>query len=164
MPKYTEAAMQKAMQHARREPDIPILRLAQLYGVDKTTLGRRVKGKQGTQADARRDDQLFSPGEENAIIDHCDMMGKLGFPISKSMLVRLAQDMLNQRPMDLSSLRHLIKGTASTATARDVQNAAKIHILGVHWFDRFMSRHPDFKMAFAQYQKRGRKAAADPEV
>jgi len=108
------------MQHARREPDIPILRLAPLYGVDKTTLGRRVKGKQGTQADARRDDQLFSPGEVNAIIDHCDMMGKLGFPISKSMLVRLAQDMLNQRPMDLSSLRHLIKGTASTATAGDV--------------------------------------------
>jgi len=68
MAKYTEAAMQKAMQHARREPDIPILRLAQLYGVDKTTLGRRVKRKQGTQADARRDDQLFSPGEENAII------------------------------------------------------------------------------------------------
>lgn len=43
-------------------------------------------------------------------------------------------------------------------------NIAKVHILGVHWFDRFMSRHPDFRMAFVQYQERGRKAAADPEV
>ncbi|KAF8430313.1 hypothetical protein EV426DRAFT_660729, partial [Tirmania nivea] len=46
MSRYTDAAMQKAMQYARSEPDIPILRLAQLYSIDKTTLGRRVKGKQ----------------------------------------------------------------------------------------------------------------------
>ena len=87
------------MQHARR---VPILRLAQLYGVDKTTLGRRVKGKQVKVAIARRDDQLFSPGEEDAILDHCDIMGKLGFPISKPMLVHLAQEMLNKRPISLS--------------------------------------------------------------
>lgn len=32
--RYLETDMQKAMQHACREPNIPILRLAQLCGVD----------------------------------------------------------------------------------------------------------------------------------
>ena len=73
-------------------------------GVDKTTLGCRVNGKQVKQSDARRDEQLFSPGEENAI------MGKLGFPLSKSMLMNLAHDMLNKRPISLHSQQQTIKG------------------------------------------------------
>ena len=94
--RYTEATMQKAMQHARRQPDIPIRRLAELYDVDKSTLGHRVKGKQVSKPTSHRNEQLFSPDEESAIIDHCDLMGKLGFPVSKAMLVSLAQDMLNK--------------------------------------------------------------------
>ena len=136
--------MQKAMQHARREPDIPIL---QLYGVVKTTLGHRVKGKHVSSAESHRDHQLFSPGEEKAIIDPCDIMGRLS----------LAQDMLNKRPISLRSLQHNIKGTTGSMAAKDIEEANKVYIIGVNWFDWFMLRYPDFKLGFVQYQECGRK-------
>ena len=131
---------------------------------DKTTLGRRVKAKHVSPTESQHDHQLFSPSEEKAIIDHCDIIGRLGFPVSKSMLVSLAQDMLNKQPISLSTLQHNIKGTTGSMTAKDMEEANKVHIIGVRWLDRFMLRHPDFKLAFVQYQERGWKTAADPEV
>jgi len=80
------------------------------------------------------------------------------------MLVSLAQDMLSKRPISLSSLQHNIKGTTGSMIAKDMEEANKVHIIGVHWFHRFMLRHLDFKLAFVQYQEGGRKAAADPEL
>ena len=63
--------MQKAMQHARRAryTHLPI----------STAIRRRVKGKHVSPTESYRDHQLSSPGEEKAIIDHCEIMGRLGF-------------------------------------------------------------------------------------
>ena len=65
--------------------------------VNITTLRRRLAGTQVSNAAAKRQAQLFSPGEERAISDHCGVMANLGFLVTKDLLQRIAQNMLNSR-------------------------------------------------------------------
>ena len=101
MPQYTEQQLQNAINHARKEPEVPITRIAALYEVNDTTLRRRLAGTQLNRSVAHRDEQLFSPGEEQAIAGHCETMADLGFPVTKDLLQRIAQDMVNSRNQPL---------------------------------------------------------------
>ena len=87
MPKYTEQQLQDGMKHARKEPNVPLPRIAALYKVNITTLRRRLAGTQVSNPIAKRKAQLFSPGEEQAISGHCGVMADLGFPVTKDMLL-----------------------------------------------------------------------------
>ena len=79
IPKYTDKQLQEAVKHARQEPDIPTIRIAELYGVDRKTLRRRVLGTHQDQSTAHRSEQLFSPGKERALADYIGMMTDVGF-------------------------------------------------------------------------------------
>ena len=53
MPKYTEQQLQNAMKHARKEPNVPLPRIAALYEVNITTLRRRLAGTQISNSAAK---------------------------------------------------------------------------------------------------------------
>ena len=158
MPKYTEKQLQKAINHARKDPTILRRRIAALYEVNVTTLRRRMAGTQLTYAAAHRDEQLFSPGEERAIAEHCGAMADLGFPISHDLLQKLAQDLLNSRKQPPKT-----KGGILVNQPVDPGADAEVHTIGVHWVDRFLSRNPEFKKRYIRYQDRSRKAASSDE-
>ena len=165
MTKYTEEQLQKAISHVHRDPTVPRARIAALYEVNRTTLNRRIAGTQLTHTAAHRDQQLFTPGEERAIAEHCGTMADLGFPVSHDMLQQIAQDMLNSRnqPPKGSSIgkgNGMSKGhSSSEPLAKDLG----VHIVGVHWVDRFLRRNPEFKKRYVRYQERARKAASNDE-
>lgn len=184
MPKYTEEQLQNAMKHARREPTASLPGIAALYQVNITTLRRRVAGKQVSNSVAKRNKQLFSPGEEKAIAEHCGVMADLGFPVTKDVLQRIAQDMLNSRNQpskgkgDLkvssnsslaSSSSSLPSGKAQIVTDRRANQirrqgaSSDIHVVGAHWVDRFLKRNSKFKKQYVRYQERARKAAENDE-
>jgi len=79
MPRYTEKQLYEAIKHARREPDVPTRRIAELYGVDHNTLRRRVLGTQQDRITAHQDRQLFTPGEETAIAEYAGIMAVQDF-------------------------------------------------------------------------------------
>jgi len=99
MPKYTEKQLQEDIRHARRKPDVPTRRIAELYGVPRTTLHQRVLGKHQDSRAAHRDEQLFSTGDENAIAEYAGIMTDAGFPLSPNLLWQIAQGIINEREM-----------------------------------------------------------------
>ena len=165
MTKYTEEQLQKAISHVHRDPIVPRARIAALYEVNRTTLNWCIAGTQLTHAAAHRDQQLFTPGEERVIAEHCGAMADLGFLVSHDMLQQIAQDMLNSRnqPPKGSSIgkgNGMSKGhSSSEPLAKDLG----VHIVGVHWVDRFLWRNPEFKKRYVRYQERARKAASNDE-
>ena len=91
-----ETTMQAAVDYCRRHPLEQVSRIAAKYGVNQVTLRRRVKGTQVSRRVAYHDQQLFSSGEEGAVVELCELMADCGFPLSKDLLHRIAQDVLNE--------------------------------------------------------------------
>ena len=115
--------MQQAIKHTQLEPHVPTIRIAELYGVDRKTLRRRVLGTHQDRATAHRNEQLFSPGEEKAIANYVGMMSDVGFPLRQDLLRKIAQDILNER--------HISQPEGSTP-----------HVIGGNWVSRFLDRNP----------------------
>ena len=82
--------MQKAVKHARQEPSVPTTRIADLYGVNRKTLRRRVLGTHQDRSTAHRGEQLLTPGEERALADYMGTMAVVGFPLSHNLLGQIA--------------------------------------------------------------------------
>ena len=143
MPKYTEDHLQKAIRHVRKDPIIPRRRIASHHGVNVTTLNRRIAGTQLSHSAAHRDEQLFSPGEERAIADHCGVMADLGFPISHDLLRKLAQDMLNSRNQPPKMQGGILVNQFSS-----LRDKSKVHTIGMHWVDRFLARNAEWKKRY----------------
>ena len=154
MTKYTEQQLQKAISHARKEPTIPRRRIAAFYQVNVTTMNRRIAGTQVSYTAAHRDEQLFSPGEEKAIADHCGVMADLGFPVSHDLLQKIAQDMINSRNQPSKTKGGILVDQCPTPADSEV------HTIGAHWVDRFLRRNPAFKKRYIGFQERARKAAS----
>jgi len=53
---------------------IPTLQIADLYGVDRQALCRRLLGIEQDGSKAHRDEQLVSPGDEEAVADRVGML------------------------------------------------------------------------------------------
>ena len=143
MPKYTEAQLLKAVQYAKKNPDTPLTRIATLYEVNLSTLRRRKLGLSLPHSKAHRDEQLFSPGEEKAIAQHCLMMADHNFPISHALLRNLAQDILNSR---------------STTVLTSESHPPQPRQIGQDWVDRFLKRNQEIRVKFVRYQERSRLA------
>src|ERR1700753_3518822 len=94
-----EQQIQLAVAYARKHPTTPTTQIATLFNVSYHTLRRRILGLTTSRAEAHRDEQLFSPGDEQAIARHVGMMADCGFPLSHDMLARIAQDIVNTRKM-----------------------------------------------------------------
>ena len=90
-----ENKLQRAIRHARREPELKVARIAALYEVNATTLRWRIAGKTRDYATAAREKQLFTVGEEKAIAEHIGSMADCGFPLTHKLLRQIAKDMVN---------------------------------------------------------------------
>lgn len=128
-----------AIEHAKKFPNEKIAVVARRFGVIRSTLDQRMKGITQDRNKAHQIDQLFTPGEEKAMQTWCEEMNEVGFPVNKLMLREMAQFILDNR---------------------DCQ-----HIVGVHWPDRFLKRHPTIELNFVKYQeKTRRKAEAEVDI
>lgn len=137
MPKYTEKQLRDAVKYALEAPDVPTLRIAELFGVDRTTLRRRVLGTHQDRASAHRNQQLLTVGEERAIGDYIGMMADVGFPLNHDLLRQIVQDIINSRRKDNS------------------------HVVGLNWVTRFLNRNPEFNKKYVRYQERARVAVSN---
>lgn len=68
-----ESNLQKAIRHARREPEVKAARIAALYGVNALTLRRRLAGETQDYATAFKDRQLFNIGTMAELPLHQDI-------------------------------------------------------------------------------------------
>ena len=146
MPKYTEAQLLEAVQYAKENLDTPLTRIATLYGVNLSTLRRRKLGLSLPHSKAHRDEQLFSPGEEKAITQHCLKMADHNFPISHTLLRNLAQDMYNSRSIAVPSSEYL---------------PPQPRQIGQDWVDRFLKRNQKIRAKFVRHQERSRLAVSN---
>ena len=71
----------------RSAPEVTNARIASLYGVDATTLRRRVMGTQQDYTIAHRDQQLFNIGDERAIAGYVGIMADSGLPLNHELCI-----------------------------------------------------------------------------
>src|ERR1700761_2100829 len=110
---------------------------SQKFDIPKSTLLRRSRGGK-TAREAKEPQLLLTPGEEqglaDAVLGHADR----GFPVRIRELKRCAFSILHTRNPNAK-------------------------VLGRHWPDRFLARHPDIQVRWRQTMDRVRVKAADPE-
>ena len=180
-----EKKLQKVIKHARKEPDTPTARITALYEVNVRTLGRQFAGTSRDYATAARDKQLFDVGEERAIAEHAGMMADAGFPLTYELLRGIAQHIVNERQMPQKGhrgglvgkkasitnpqLRAIASSTSSTSSVSSSTSSTlfestppgPLHIVGIHWVDRFLKRNTGFKKTYVRFQERARAAASN---
>lgn len=142
MPKYMEKDLQAAIKHALREPDVPTRRIAELYGVERRTLRRRVLGTHQDRSTAHKHEQLFSVGEEKAIADYIGTMADMGFPLNYEHVRQIVQDLVNDRQIPLRT-----KGGPSLPPE-------SVHIVVINWVNRFLDRNAGLKKKYIRFQER----------
>ena len=174
-----ENKLQTAIRHARREPDVPTARLAALYEVNVRTLGRRLAGTTTDYATAARDKQLFDVGEEKAIAEHAGVMADAGFPLTHEPLRGITKHIVNERQMPQRGYKSGIGPSTTRSSMSNPPNpqvtnpqihlealasspvVPLIHVVGIHWVDRFLKRNAGFKKVYIRYQERARAAASN---
>lgn len=136
--KLHDKQLARAVDYARKHPEESKAKVAKAFGVNSTTLRRRCKGTQTARSKARQEQQLLTAGEEEAIVDWCGRMSDLYFPVTLLMLMTMAIRILQARILHINQ------------AGRD-----KI-IPGIHWAQRFLSRHPSIKLKYCEYLDKAR--------
>ena len=146
-----EKKLQRAIRHARKEPELKVARIAALYEVNAITLRHRIAGKTRDYATVAREKQLFTVGEDKAIAEHIGTMADCGFPLTRTLLRQIAQDMVNFGDIKRQN------------RANDSSNGSPSspHIVGKQWVDRFLERNDGFKRTYIRYQERAWVAASN---
>jgi helix-turn-helix, Psq domain/Tc5 transposase DNA-binding domain len=86
-----------ALESMKNEEFSSINQTAKHYGVQATTLARRVSGKHETRDNAFRHRQLLSEAEENALAKWCRQLTIAGYPIPHILLQDVAAEIRSQR-------------------------------------------------------------------
>ena len=120
-------------------------------------MNRQIAGTQLSRTAAHRDEQLFSPGEERAIADHCGVMAGLEFPVTNNILQKIAQNMLNSCNQPPKT-----KGSILVNQGPSLEDS-KVHTIGVHWVNRFLAQNSEFRKWYIRYQEDAHKAASSDE-
>ena len=113
-------------------------------------------GKNQDKVTAHRDEQLFSIGEERAIVEYAGTMADVGFPLTSDMLRQIAQGLINERETSQRS-----QGGRQRQGVIPSSSSNPIHTIGIHWVTRFLDRNPGFKKVYIRYQERARAAATN---
>lgn len=119
--KWTISSMKKAVEAVKIDK-LSFRRAAELYAVPKSTLERRVKGRQDTDAPASRP-TVFTSDQENKLVGHILEMANCGFGLTIDDVCRTAYSM---------ALSLQIKHPFNTSKAK----------AGYDWYSGFMGRHP----------------------
>jgi helix-turn-helix, Psq domain/Tc5 transposase DNA-binding domain len=95
-----------------------VLKASQMYGVSRTTLQRRLQGKQPKKS-AQANRQRLSPWQEERLVDWILAQGALGLPPTHAQIRLFAQRIINL--------------------------AGNPQPLGKHWMEGFLARNPAVK-------------------
>lgn len=114
-----------------RAGDGSIAKCAKDFGVAASTMKDRLKGKM-SKSKAHILQQKLSEVEEECLMKWIERLAKWGFPAPVYKAVEMAEWILNSR-----------NGEEETKPVRKQK-------LGVHWFDRFKSRHPHLETFYSQ--------------
>ena len=126
--------LQLAIEELAKNPGISQLEIARLYGVPQSTLQARLKGRRAAKH-YHQAAQRLSVHVEQALIDWIERMTSWGWP---PRIQHLARSLLN---------------------AKGDKNP-----LGRHWYQKFLKRHPDFKIKYNRNLDQSRKDAGSPEI
>ena len=125
---------------------------------------------------AHRNEQLFSIGEEKAIADYAGIMANAGFPLNPDLLWQIAQGIVNERQISQHGQRGVLQVHNNLRDQRNLRlqrhgaiitpdnttsTRPPIHIVGIHWVDRFLEWDSGFKKFYIRYQERARAAATN---
>ena len=81
MPHKSEETMRLAINAVHSKEYASLRRTAEVYGVSRSTLSRRVLGLSKSRFEAHEEQQLLSMPEESAVVDACKSLAAMGFPI-----------------------------------------------------------------------------------
>ena len=129
--------LQLAIEELAKNPGISQREIARLYGVPQSTLQARLKGRRAAKH-YHQAAQRLSVHEEQALIDWIERMTSWGWPPRIQHLEGMARSLLN---------------------AKGDKNP-----LGRHWYQKFLKRHPDFKIKYSRNLDQSRKDAGSPEI
>ncbi len=116
------------------DPSVSLRQIAQIYGLPRSTLQHRWKGRQSAETfHAHR--QRLSPHEEDALIRWLDTMTAWGWPPRIKQLEVMA--------------KHLMEAKGD----RDP--------IGQHWYKNFLKRHPEFRTRYSGNLNQNRKDAGN---
>lgn len=85
-----ETKLQQAISYAKRNPTLLRASIVRRYEVNVTTLSCRIGGTQQTHRAVHEGEQLFTAGEENAIVDYYIMIADCRFLLSHKLLGLIA--------------------------------------------------------------------------
>jgi len=118
------------------DPSVSLRQIAKIYGLPRSTLQHRWKGRQSAETfHAHR--QRLSPHEEDALIRWIDTMTAWGWPPRIKQLETMA--------------KHLMKAKGD------------LDPIGQHWYKNFLKRHPEFRTRYSRNFNQNRKDAENLE-
>ena len=97
-------------------------------------------------------------------------MADAGFPLKHELLRGIAQHIVNKRQMIQCGYKAGNGGTNTTFAVTKprvrqqsltVPPIAPIHVVSIHWVDRFLKCNSGFKKVYVRYQERARAAASE---
>lgn len=129
---YTEENVEKALSDIRTKQK-SLLQAAEYYGIPKSTLHDKVKGK-STQ---KQGGQIAIPiQEEKMLADGIAQFAEWGFPLTRYNVLCLVKDYLDRKGVTIKVFKNNLPGT--------------------EWFYNFMKRNKCLTERFAQNIKRSR--------
>jgi transposase len=99
----TEDHRQRALQALQIGKCISIREAAHLYGVDQSTISRRVRGGLSAQQAHEKEQKLY-PSEENALTEWCQRLSRGGFSVRHNMVRDMAEYLLNLRASEFVTI------------------------------------------------------------
>ncbi len=131
----SETAMEEAVDAVRKKIFPTAYAAEKRYGVSKTTIPSRQKGKTKRRREAHEDEQLLSKEEKGALVKWCQELTRAGFPLLHAWLREMVQEIQYSR-------------TASVNTPGGA--LVSYPPIGIHWTQRFLQCHPDLKSVFCR--------------
>jgi hypothetical protein len=119
---------------------LSIRKATKLYGVNYTTLRKRINGSVSCKV-FHENQQKLSPGEKSALGEMITLIESWGWPPTPAQLRGMASDLLHAKGL--------------------LDNDKEV---GEHWTDLFLQQHPELKTKFVTGLDKERRLAEDPVI
>ena len=133
-----QAKIEEACNQLRANPNLSILTVARVHGLNDKTLGNHYHGRTKFHSQAHNMQQSLNKEEEEVVVRWINVMDDQGTPPRRRHVRDMVEFLINQ-------------GNLSDSAA-----------LGKHWTDRFLKRHPDIAHKVARPINKDRALAQEP--
>lgn len=144
-----EQKIQHALNALNENPNLSVSAAGRRYGVPKTTLANRYRGRTKPRWEAHTQQQLLTPEEESAVEGWIKRLDDIGIPPKVSQLYQIVTSILRKRN--------------SPSSTENRPGNTHTHV-GDHWISRFLDRHPDIAYRYSARIENERAAAGKPET